>query len=100
MNNIMDLNGLKEYMDKEGMERLDELDNFASKSTSNWGGMVIRENSTGELVWVQEVWGDNNYKDIKECKIEYKYSEESEYIPYFEYNGEDYFLDEFVRNNL
>lgn len=93
---------LREHMKEKGIERLDELDNFAHLTTSNYGGMVIVINSTGECVFVQEVWGKGKYKEIEECRINYGYNEytEIEDEPYFDYKGEKYFLNEFIRSGV
>lgn len=96
--NAMDLDELLTDMYMEGVDRLDEFDNIATLPTSNFGGLVIIVNSTGESVFIQNIW-DSGFKDIEECEI--KYDEkcewaEGEVCAYFEYNGNKYYLNEFM----
>ncbi len=92
---VMDLKELKTVMDESGIETLDKFKNVFVLTTSNFGGMVIMDNSTGESVFVQEVWGKGKHKEIKEKEIRYKPNDRA----YFRYEDEDYFLDEFLRKN-
>jgi hypothetical protein len=92
---VMDLEELKEVMEESGINTLDEFKNVFILTTSNYGGMVIMDNSTEESVFVQEVWGKGKHKDIVEKEIRYRPDGRA----YFEYEGEKYNLDEFLRKN-
>ena len=99
MKNFLDIKELEDYMNENNIQKLTKIPNIKKFAlcTSNFGGMVIISNKTSEVVFVQEIW-DTGYKDIKECKI--KYSERDcsdEVTPYFEYEEEDYFLNDFLK---
>lgn len=92
---VMDLEELKKVMEESDVETLDEFDNVYVLTTSNFGGMVIMDNSTGESVFVQEVWGKGKHKEIVEKEIRYRPTGRA----YFNYEDEKYNLDEFLRKN-
>lgn len=96
---IFDFDELKEVMEENNLKKLDEFKRFGYLTTSNFGGIIIKVNPTGECVFVQEIW-DSGYKEIKECEI--KYDEKCEWVDevsaYFEYEGDKYYLNEFMRS--
>lgn len=92
MKKLFDKSDLVEFMGENGIKTLADMDNIAIMTTSNWGGIVIRLNYTTESIFVQEVWS-GGYNDIEECKIEFNVDGQA----YFEYNGEFYYLNEFMR---
>jgi len=114
--NAFDLKDLKEEMKKERINRLSELNNIAVKTMSNWGGIVILLSKTGELVFYQEDYSQENLSldSIKEFEIKYysfkelndisdifDYLEEGELYAGFEVPGYDepFLLNEFIRTN-
>lgn len=92
MRKLFDKTDLVDFMVKNGIETLADMDNIATITTSNFGGIVIRLNYTTESVFVQEVWS-GGYNDIEQCKIEFNVDGQA----YFEYNDEFYYLNEFMR---
>lgn len=94
-----DFEDLKEKLGD--IETLDKLDNVGVLCTSNFGGLVLLPNKTGECVFVQDVW-DSGYKDIVECEIEYdipEWSDDNEVESCFVYEDYKYFLSEFLLKN-
>jgi len=111
-----DLKDLKEEMKKEGINRLSELNNIAVKTMSNWGGIVILLSKTGESVFYQEDYSQENLSldSIEEFEIKYynyeelnsisdifDYLEKEEVYAGFEVPGYDepFLLNEFIRTN-
>lgn len=92
MRKLFDKTDLVEFMSENDIETLADMDNIATMTTSNFGGIVIRLNYTNESVFVQEVWS-GGYNDIEGCKIEFNVDGQ----PYFEYNDDFYYLSEFMR---
>lgn len=88
------LDDLKEKMATEDISTLDQIEGAGILPTSNFGGTAILINTTGETVFIQEIW-DTGYKEIKEAEIFYSSDGEAR----FRYNGETYSLNEFMRNN-
>ena len=86
---------LKEKMNKNNVDNLSELSNSGTLGTSNFGGIFILTNVTGEEVFVQEIW-DNGEKDIESRKLYH----DKKGAPYFRYKNEHYNLDEFIKNIL
>lgn len=98
---VMSLDELKKVMDENNIETLDEIDNTAFLVSSNFGGMVILIDKSADGVFIQEVW-DSGHKDIVEAEIyydEWDFSDEDELFPCFDYEGEQYFLADFMRKN-
>lgn len=89
---IFDKSDLVKAMKDKGVERLSEFENYGYLGTSNFGGIVIKFNYTSEIVFVQDVW-DNGHSKIAECEVEFNIDGE----PYFKYNSEFYYLNEFMK---
>lgn len=92
MKEFFDKKELLQYMKNNGCKNLSKMENIATMPTSNFGGMVIMVNRTGESVFVQSVW-DTNQGRIEECEILYTESG----TPYFELEGEPYYINEFMK---
>jgi len=97
-----DLEELKEIMERKKLDTLDDIENTAYLTQSNFGGMVILVNKSGDGVFVQEVW-DSGSNEIEEAEIfydeEWEYGNEGEAYAYFDYRDEKYYLAEFMRKN-
>ena len=100
---VFNLQELKQKMKKKNIKNLSKIKNAANCPQSNFSALFILLNSTGEMVFIQDIW-DSGQKQIKEKKINYdnkcEYVETDELLPYFNYNGNKYYLNEFIRNNF
>lgn len=65
----------------------------------NFGGLLLILGNSGESCLVWSNWsGDAISEELTECEIDYKENKESEDIEsFFTFQGDDYFLNEFMR---
>jgi len=105
--NAFDLKDLKEEMKKEGIKYLTGFNNSAVKGMSNFSGISILINSTGESVFYQcqsepvkeaEI-KYYSYKELNNISDVFDYLEEGELYPGFKVPGYDepFLLNEFIR---
>jgi len=92
MNNIDEL---KQDMKENNINRLSEYDDVATLTTSNFGGLVIKVNSTGESVFISDEYGQEN-PEVVEKEIEYQLGEGGFFYKF----GNFYKLNEFVRKGI
>ena len=107
--NAFDLKDLKEEMKKEGIKYLTDFNNSAVKGMSNFSGISILINSTGESVFYQCQFEPVHQTELKhysgkELKAISGFFDEcdnSELYAGFEVPGYDepFLLNEFIRTN-
>lgn len=92
MSKLWDLKSLKERMEEKGWKTLADFDRKFHKTTDNFGGIIIIPNSTGEVVFIQQVH-EGYVSEITEAKVK----ADNEGKAYFKYEGNIYYAHEFMR---
>lgn len=97
-----DLKELHKKMEDANIKNLSYIDNAASMPTSNFGGISILVNTSGDGVFAQDIW-NSGQSSIQECEIEYDDQcewAENELTPFIVFDDNKYYLNEFIRNNF
>ena len=80
-------------INNQRVKKLTELNNYATLPMSNFGGIVIALDNSGDMVYIQEIY--DSYKSAITSK-EIKYNIEEEQHGFY-HNNSFYNLNEFMR---